>query len=193
MNRFWLLLGLATALLAAALAVNAVDPGALPDAAPPDGPLLSEEERAGRLLRTLVARVIEAEIEPKAADAEGTRVVDGSRGTATVRRRAAEDGTDLTIQFDGYVLLLDPEAALENEIQVRGEVVLTRLAGGGGLRVRSEDVQLAVLDVRRRDPRRDAAGRFSFDLRGPSVAGLSGAMVHADGRRLAITPAPAGA
>ena len=91
--------------------------------------------------------------------------------------------------FDGYVLRLDPEVTVENEIQADGTVTYTRGDSEVALRVSGTDVRLGVFDAERRDPRTDVAGRFTFDLSGRDVAGLSGEVVRNGDQRLRITPA----
>jgi len=123
------------------------------------------------------------------ADLEGTQVIDGSRGTATVQRSVEGDRVELRITFDGYVLLLDPRTTVENEIQADGAVSYSRGGGDAGLRVRGADVRLAVLDAEGRNPRNDLAGRFTFDLSGADIAGLAGEAVRNEEGRLEIRPA----
>ena len=189
MSRNQLLLGLASALIAAAIVVVAIDvDDALLDPAPA-GPTPTPEERAARLMRTFVSRVIEQELRPRVVGLEGTRVIDGSRGTATVQRSVEGERVELRITFDGYVLLLDPRATVENEIQADGAVTHTRGGGDAGLRVHGTDVRLAVLDAEGRNPGSDSAGRFTFDLSGPDIAGLAGEAVRNEEERLEIRPA----
>ena len=191
MSRNWLLAGLASALIAAALVVIAIDVDE--EAATPavDTPALSTEEQVGRMMRTFASRVIEQELRPRIAELDGTRVIDGSGGTATVRREVVDDRVQLRIMFDGYVLRLDPSVTVENEIQADGTVTYTR--EGPDLRLQGTDVRLGVFDVEQRRPRIDMAGRFTFDLAGADIAGLSGDMVRNGDQRLEIkaaTPAP---
>ena len=96
-------------------------------------------------MRIFVSVVIEEELRPRVAELEGTQVVDGSGGTATVRRVIDGDRVELRIMFDGYVLRLDPKETVENEIQADGTVTYTR--AGPELRVRGTDVRLGVFDV----------------------------------------------
>ena len=187
MSRNQLLLGLASALIAAAIVVVAVDVDEEPSVSTLDAPVLSPEEQAGRLMRTFLARVIEQELRPRVAALDGTQVIDGSGGTATVRRSVGDDRVELRVMFDGYVLRLDPSVTLENEIQADGTVTYTR--DGTDLRVYGTDVRLGVFDVEQRRPRIDTAGRFTFELAGPDVAGLAGQAVRNGDQRLEIRPA----
>ncbi|MCY3958652.1 MAG: hypothetical protein OXG65_10180 [Chloroflexi bacterium] len=189
MSRNQLLLGLASALIAAAIVVLAIDEDDAVLAPTQSGPTPTPEEKTARLMRTFVSRVIEQELRPRVAEVEGTRVVDGSRGTATVQRVIEGEHVDLRITFDGYVLLLDPNATAENEIQVDGAVTYTRGGGDAGLRVRGTDVRIGVFDALARDPGNDAAGRFTFDLSGDDIGGLAGEAVRNDDERLEIRPA----
>ena len=136
MSRNQLLLGLATALIAAAIVVIAIDVDEEPASRPTAAPEPSPEEQVGRLMRTVVTRVIEQELRPRVAALDGTQVIDGSRGTATVRRVVDGDRVELRIMFDSYVLRLDPEVTVENEIQADGAVHYTRGEGDVALRVR---------------------------------------------------------
>lgn len=187
MSRNWLLAGLASALIAAAIVVVAidVDEAALDPA--PAGPTPTPEERVARMMRTFLSRVVEQELRPQVAELEGTQVIDGSGGTATVRRVVEDGRIDVRIMFDGYVLTLDPKATVENEIQADGTVDYTR--EGTELRVRGTEMRLGVFDVEQRQPRIDMAGRFTFDLSGPDIAGLAGDLVRNDDQRLEIKPA----
>lgn len=187
MSRNWLLAGLASALIAAAIVVVAIDVDeAAVDLAPAE-PSPTPEERAARMLRTFLSRVVEQELRPRIAELEGTQIFDGSGGTATVRRVVEGDRVELRIMFDGYVLMLDPGLTVENEIQADGTVTYTR--EGAGLRVHGADVRVGVFDVEQRQPRIDMAGRFTFDLSGPDIAGLAGEAVRNDDERLEIRPA----
>ena len=140
-------------------------------------------------MRTFVSRVIEEELRPRVAELEGTQIVDGSGGTATVRRVIDGDRVEMRIMFHGYVLRLDPEVTVENEIQADGTVNYTRGDSEVALRVSGTDVRLGVFDAERRDPRTDVAGRFTFDLSGRDVAGLSGEVARNGDQRLEIKPA----
>lgn len=191
MSRNQLLLGLASALIAAAIVVVAIDVDEATLDPAPAGPAPAPEERAARLMRTFVSRVIEQELRPRVAELEGTQVVDGSRGTATVQRSVESERVELRITFDGYVLLLDPRATAENEIQADGTVTYTRSGGDAGLRVHGTDVRLAVLDAEGRNPGSDSAGRFTFDLSGDDIGELAGEAVRNDDERLEIRPATA--
>lgn len=187
MSRNWLLAGLASALIAAAIVVVAIDVDEAAVNPAPAGPTPTPEERAARMMRTFLSRVVEQELRPRVADLEGTRVFDGSGGTATVRRVVEGDRIDLRIMFDGYVLILDPGATVENEIQADGTVNYSR--EGSDLRVTGTDVRIGVFDVEQRQPRIDMAGRFTFDLLGPDIAGLAGETVRNGDQRLEIQPA----
>ena len=189
MSRNQLLLGLASALIAAAIVVLAIDVDEAELDPAPAGPTPAPEERAARLMRTFVSRVVEQELQPRVADLEGTQVIDGSRGTATVQRSVEGDRVELRITFDGYVLLLDPRTTDENEIQADGAVSYSRGGDDAGLRVRGADVRLAVLDAEGRNPRNDLAGRFTFDLSGADIAVLAGEAVRNEEGRLEIRPA----
>ena len=189
MSRNQLLLGLASVLIAAAIVVLAIDVDEAELDPAPAGPTPAPEERAARLLRTFVSRVIEQELRPRVAELDGTRVVDGSRGTATVQRSVEGDRVELRITFDGYVLLLDPRTTVENEIQADGAVTYARSGGDAELRVNGTDVRLAVLDAEGRNPGADSAGRFTFDLSGADIAGLAGEAVRNEEGRLEIRPA----
>ena len=140
-------------------------------------------------MRTFISRVIEQELRPRVAELEGTRIFDGSGGTATVQRIVDGDRVELRIAFDGYVLLLDPEVTVENEIQADGTVHYTRGGEDAGLRVRGTDVRIGVFDAQGRDPRDDAVGRFTFDLRGDDIATLAGDAVRNGDEELKIRPA----
>ena len=191
MSRNWLLAGLASALIAAAIVVVAIDVDEAAVHPAPAGPTPAPEERAARMMRTFLSRVVEQDLRPRVAELEGTQVFDGSGGTATVRRVVEGDRIDLRIMFDGYVLILDPGATVENEIQADGTVNYSR--EGSDLRVHGTDVRIGVFDVEQRQPRIDMAGRFTFDLSGPDIAGLAGEAVRNDDQRLTIqraTPAP---
>lgn len=191
MSRNWLLAGLASALIAAAIVVVAIDVDEAAVHSAPAGPTPAPEERAARMMRTFLSRVVEQDLRPRVAELEGTQVFDGSGGTATVRRVVEGDRIDLRIMFDGYVLILDPGATVENEIQADGTVNYSR--EGSDLRVHGTDVRIGVFDVEQRQPRIDMAGRFTFDLSGPDIAGLAGEAVRNDDQRLTIqraTPAP---
>ena len=188
MSRNWLLLGLASAVIAAVIVVIAIDVDEETADPSPSVPQVSPEEQAARLLRTLVARVIEQELRPRVSDLDGTQIIDGSGGTATVRRVVEDGRAELRIMFDGYVLRLDPNVTVENEIQVDGTVNYVRDEGEGSVRLHGADVRLGVVDAERRDPRTDVAGRFTFDLIGPDIAGLAGDVVRNDGQRLRIAP-----
>ena len=187
MSRNWLLAGLASALIAAAIVVVAIDVDETAVDPAAAGPTPSPEERAARMMRTFLSRVVEQELRPRVAELEGTQVFDGSGGTATVRRVVEGDRIDLRIMFDGYVLILDPQATVENEIQADGTVNYTR--EGADLRVNGTDVRIGVFDVEQRQPRIDMAGRFTFDLSGPDIAGLAGEAVRNGDQRLEIQPA----
>ncbi len=187
MSRNQLLLGLASVLIAAAIVVIAIDVDEESLAPAPETPTPPPEEQVARLMRTFVSRVIEQELRPRVAELEGTQIVDGSGGTATIRRVIEGDRLELRIMFDDYVLRLNPEVTAENEIQADGTVTYTRV--GPELRVQGTDVRLGVFDAERRDPRTDVAGRFTFDLSGPDVAGLSGEVERNGDQRLRITPA----
>ncbi|MDE2903813.1 MAG: hypothetical protein OXP73_12405 [Chloroflexota bacterium] len=187
MSRNWLLAGLASALIAAAIVVVAIDVDETAVDPAPAGPTPTPEERAARMMRTFLSRVVEQELRPRVAELEGTQVFDGSGGTATVRRVVEGDRIDLRIMFDAYVLILDPQATVENEIQADGTVTYTR--EGSDLRVNGTDVRIGVFDVEQRQPRIDMAGRFTFDLSGPDIAGLAGEAVRNSDQRLEIQPA----
>lgn len=189
MSRNQLLLGLASALIAAAIVVIVIDVDEEPARPALDAPGLSPERQVGRLIRTFVTRVVEQELRPRVAELDGTQVVDGSGGTATVRRLVDDGRVELRIMFDGYVLRLDPSATVENELQADGTVTYTREEGDAALRVSGTDVRLGVFDVEQRQPRSDIAGRFTFDLTGPNVAGLAGDVVRNGDQRLEIEPA----
>ncbi len=189
MSRNWLLAGLASALIAAAVVVVAIDVDESTLAPTQTGPTPTPEERAARLMRTFVSRVIEQELRPRVVELEGTRIIDGSSGTATVQRVVDGDRVDVRIAFDGYALLLDPNVTFENEIQADGTVHYTRGGDGGGMRVSGTEVRLGVFDAQGRDPGRDAAGRFTFDLRGDDIAGLAGDAVRNGEEELKIRPA----
>jgi len=186
-SRNWLLAGLASALIAAALVVIAIDVD--DEAASPSvyTPAPSMEELVGRMMRTFASRVIEQALRPRVTELDGTQVIDGSGGTATVRRDAVDDRVELRIMFDGYVLRLDPSVTVENEIQADGTVTYSRQ--GSDLRLQGTDVRLGVFDVEQRRPRIDMAGRFTFDLAGADIAGLSGDVVRNGDQRLKITAA----
>ena len=193
MSRNQLLLGLASALIAAAIVVVAIDVDeALPDPAPA-GATPTPDERAARLMRTFVSRVIEQELRPRVAELEGTQVIDGSGGTATVQRVVDGNRVELRIAFDGYVLRLDPRVTAENEIQADGAVTYTRGGDDAGLRVSGTDVHIGVLDAEGREPGGDAAGRFTFDLRGDDIATLAGNAVRNGEEELEVRPATPGA
>ena len=187
MSRNQLLLGLASVLIAAAIVVIAIDVDEESSTLAPVAPAPPPEEQVARLMRIFVSRVIEQELRPRVAELEGTQIVDGSGGTATIRRVIEGDRVELRIMFDDYVLRLDPEVTAENEIQADGTVTYTRV--GPELRVQGTDVRLGVFDAERRDPRTDVAGRFTFDLSGADVAGLSGEVERNGEQRLRITPA----
>ncbi|MDE2768626.1 MAG: hypothetical protein OXO54_11225 [Chloroflexota bacterium] len=189
MSRNWLLAGLASALIAAAIVVLAIDVDEATLESPPTGPTPTPEERTARMMRTFVSRVIEQELRPRVGDLEGTRVVDGSGGTATVSRIVEGGSVELRIAFDAYVLLLDPNVTVENEIQADGTVSYTLGGDDAALRVRGTDVRIAVLDAEGRNPGGDAAGRFTFDLSGADIAGLAGEAVRNEEERLEIRPA----
>lgn len=189
MSRNWLLAGLASALIAAAIVVVAIEVDQEALAPTPAGPTPTPDERAARMMRTFLSRVIERELRPRVADLEGTKVIDGSGGTATVYRIVEGDSVELRIAFDGYVLLLDPNVTMENEIQADGVVNYTSGGSDGGLRVRGTDVRIGVFDAEGRDPGGDAAGRFTFDLSGDDIARLAGEAVRNDDERLEIRPA----
>ena len=190
MSRNQLLLGLASALIAAAVVVIAIDVNEEPADPTPSAPARPPEEQAARLLRTFLTRVIERELRPRVAELDGTQIVDGSGGTATIRRRVADDRIELRIMFDGYVLRLDPTVTVENEFQADGTVNYVRDESEGVLRVHGTDVRLGLFDVEQRRPRIDTAGRFTFDLTGPDIAGLAGEVVRNEDQRLRIEPAP---
>ena len=187
MSRNQLLLGLASVLIAASIVVIAIDVDEESSTLAPVAPAPPPEEQAARLMRIFVSGVIEEELRPRVAELEGTQVVDGSGGTATVRRVIDGDRVELRIMFDGYVLRLDPKETVENEIQADGTVTYTRV--GPELRVQGTDVRLGVFDVEQRQPRVEIAGRFTFDLTGSDVAGLAGEVVRNGDQRLRITPA----
>ncbi len=184
MSRNWLLAGLASALIAAVIVVIAVDVDEEPARRPIAAPELPPEVQVGRLMRMVATRVLEHELLPRVADLEGTQVIDGSRGTATVRRVIDGDHVEARIMFDAYVLRLDPKETVENEIQADGTVTFTR--DGTELRVQGTDVRLGVFDVEQRQPRIDTAGRFTFDLSGREIGGLSGEVVRNGEERLQI-------
>lgn len=189
MSRNQLLLGLASALMVAAIVVLAIEVDEAELDPAPAGPTPAPEERAERLMRTFVSRVIEQELRPRVVELEGTRVIDGSRGTATVQRVIEGERVELRISFDGYVLLLDPNATVENEIQADGAVNYTLGGDDAGLRVSGTDVHIGVFDAEARDPGSDAAGRFTFDLRGDDIATLAGNAVRNGEEELEIRPA----
>ena len=184
MSRNWLLAGLASALIAAVIVVIAVDVDEEPARRPIAAPELPPEVQVGRLMRMVATRVLEHELLPRVADLEGTQVIDGSRGTATVRRVIDGDHVEARIMFDAYVLRLDPKETVENEIQADGTVTFTR--DGPELRVQGTDVRLGVFDVEQRQPRIDTAGRFTLDLSGREIGGLSGEVVRNGEERLQI-------
>lgn len=187
MSRNQLLLGLATALIAAAIVVIAIDVDEEPSNQAPEVPTLPPEVQVARLMRTFVARVIEQELRPRIAELEGTQIFDGSGGTATVRRVVVDDRIELRIMFDNYVLRLDPNVTAENEIQADGTVNYTR--DGPDLHLTGTDVRLGVFDAERRDPSTDLAGRFTFDLAGRDLADLAGEVVRNGDEILEIGPA----
>ncbi len=189
MSRNWLLAGLASALVTAAIVVAAieVDEATLEPAV--TGPTPTPEERASRLMRTFVSRVIEQELRPRVVELAGTRVIDGSGGTATVQRVVEGERIQLRIAFDGYVLRLDPQVTVENEIQADGTVHYTRGGDEAALRVNGTDVRIGVFDAEGRDLGGDAAGRFTFDLRGDDIATLAGDAVRNGEEELEIRPA----
>ena len=151
-NQLWL--GLASVLIAAAIVVIAIDVDEESPTLAPEAPAPPPEEQVARLMRIFVSRVIEEELRPRVAELEGTQVVDGSGGTATVRRVVDGDRVELRIMFDGYVLRLDPKETVENEIQADGTVTYTRAARANcALRVSGTDVRLGVFDVEQRQPR----------------------------------------
>ena len=189
MSRNWLLAGLASALITAAIVVVAIEVDEATLAPVDAGPTPTPEERASRLMRTFVSQVVEQELRPQVAELEGTRIIDGSGGTATVHRTVEGERIELRISFDGYVLRLDPEVTVENEIQADGTVHYTRGGEDAGLRVRGTDVHIGVFDSEGRDPGGDAAGSFTFDLSGDGVGGLAGAAVRNGDERLEIGPA----
>lgn len=187
MSRNWLLAGLASALIAAAVVVFAIDVDDEPPRPATDTPEQSPEERVGRMMQTFLSRVVELELRPRVTGLDGTQVIDGSAGTATVRRVVEDDRTEIRIMFDGYVLRLDPRVTLENEIQADGTV--SYVLAEGQLRVTGTGVRLGVFDVEQRRPRIDMAGRFTFDLAGRDVAGLTGEVVRNGDQRLEIKAA----
>ena len=189
MSRNWLLAGLASALIAAAIVVVAIDADEATLDPGPAGPTPTPEERAARLMRTFVSRVVEQELRPRVAELDGTQVIDGTGGTATVQRTVEGERIELRIAFDGYVLRLDPEVTVENEIQADGTVHYTRGGDDAGLRVRGSDVHIGVFDAEGRDPGGDAAGSFTFDLRGDDIATLAGNAVRNGEEELKIRPA----
>ena len=87
MSRNQLLLGLASVLIAAAIVVIAIDVDEESLAPAPETPTPPPEEQVARLMRTFVSRVIEQELRPRVAELEGTQIVDGSGGTATIPPR----------------------------------------------------------------------------------------------------------
>lgn len=189
MSRNWLLAGLASALITAAIVVVAIEVDEATLEPVETGPTPTPEERASRLMRTFVSRVIEQELRPRVAELGGTRIFDGSGGTATVQRTVEGERIELRIAFDGYVLRLDPNATVENEIQADGTVHYTRGGDNAGLRVRGTDVHIGVFDAEGRDPGSDAAGRFTFDLRGDDIATLAGQAVRNGDEELEIRAA----
>ena len=189
MSRNWLLAGLASALITAAIVVVAIEVDEATLEHVETRPTPTPEERATRMMRTFVSQVVEQELRPQVVELEGTRIIDGSGGTATVQRTVEGERIELRIAFDGYVLRLDPEVTVENEIQADGTVHYTRGGEDAGLRVRGTDVHIGVFDAEGRDPGGDAAGSFTFDLRGDDIATLAGDAVRNGEEELKIRPA----
>ncbi len=190
MRRAHLLIGLASAVIAAGVVVFAID---VEDIGPDNAPSVSiytQEERVARLMRAFATRVIEHELRPKIMGFDGTRVIDGSSGTATVRQTEKEGTISLRIQFHGYVLRLDSSKTDENEIQVNGTIEYTRALSNDEIRISGKEVRVGVFDTERRDPWADVAGRFTFDLSGSDAYVLTGIVERENGERLTLRALP---
>ena len=190
MRRAHLLIGLASAVIAAGVVVFAIDVEDIGPENAPSVPTYTQEERVARLMRAFVTRVIEHELRPKIMGFDGTRVIDGTRGTATLRRTEKEGMTTLRIQFDGYVLRLDPSVTDENEIQVSGTIEYTRSGSDKEVRITGQDVRIGVFDMERRDPWADVSGRFTFALSGADPYVLTGVVERETGARLTLRALP---
>ena len=190
MRRAHLLIGLASAVIAAGVVVFAIDVEDIGPENAPSVPTYTQEERVARLMRAFVTRVIEHELRPKIMGLDGTRVIDGTGGTATLRRTEKEGTTTLRIQFDGYVLRLDSSTTDENEIQVNGTIEYTRSMSNEEVRIKGKEVRIGVFDTERRDPWSDVAGRFTFDLSGADAYVLAGIVERETGARLTLRALP---
>lgn len=190
MRRGRLLIGLASAVIAAGIVVFAIDVEDIGWENAPSVSPYTQEEGVARLMRAFVTRVIDQELRPRIMGFDGTRVIDGTNGTATVRRSEKDGVISLRIQFDGYVLRLDPSSSDENEIQVDGKVEYTLSPSDNQLRVRGEEVRVGVFDTERRDPWADIAGRFTFDVSGSDSYTLKGIVERDTGERLTLIPLP---
>ena len=191
MTRNQRLLGLASTVLAAAIVVIAIDTEESLLDSTPEVPTPTSEEQTENLLRVFVTQVIEKNLRPRVADFAGTRVLEGTRGTATIRRTEVDGDLTLRIMFDGYVLRLTSARADEYEIRADGSVEYTRsTSGDGSLRIRGDDVRLGRLDINRRNPFIDAAGTFTFDISGSGPDTLMGMVERETGEQLTIAPMP---
>ena len=190
MRRPYLVIGLASAVIAAVVVVFAID---VEDIGPDNAPSVStytQEERVTRLMRAFATRVIEHELRPRIMGLDGTRVIDGTSGTATVRQTEKEGTIALRIQFHGYVLRLDSSKTDENEIQVNGTIEYTRALSNDEVRISGKEVRIGVFDTERRDPWADVAGRFTFDLSGSDAYVLTGIVERETGERLTLRALP---
>ena len=190
MRRVHLLIGLASAVIAAGVVVFVID---VEDIGPDNAPSVStytQEERVARLMGAFATRVIEHELRPKIMGLDGTRVIDGTSGTATVRQTEKEGTISLRIQFHGYVLRLDSSTTDENEIQVNGTIEYTRALSNDEIRISGKEVRVGVFDTERRDPWADVAGRFTFDLSGSDAYVLTGIVERENGERLTLRALP---
>ena len=191
MTRKQLLLGSVSVLLAAALVVIVIDAEESVSGSTPEIPTPTSEEQTAQLFHVFVTQVIEQNLRPEVAGFTGTRVLEGTRGTATIRSAEVDGKLTLRMVFDAYSIRMTSTRADEYEIRVDGSVEYTRsTSGDGSLRVWGDKVRLGRLDSNRLNPFIDVAGTFTFDLTGSGPDTLMGTVERETGERLTLSALP---
>ena len=191
MNRKQLLLGSGSVLLAAALVVIVIDAEEPVSGSILENPTPTSEEQTAQLFHVFVTQVIAQNLRPEVVGFTGTRVLEGTRGTATIRRAEVDGKLTLRMVFDAYSIQMTSTRADEYEIRVHGLVEYTRSTSRDGpVRVWGDKVHLGRLDSNRLNPFIDVAGTFTFDLTGSGPDTLMGTVDRATGERLTLSAWP---
>lgn len=191
MNRKQLLFGSVSVLLTAALVVIVIDTEESVAGSIPEIPTPTSEEQTAQLFHVFVTQVIEQNLRPEVAGFTGTRVLEGTRGTATIRSAEVDGKLTLRMVFDAYSIRMTATRADEYEIRVDGSVEYTRsTSGDGSLRVWGDKVHLGRLDSNRLNPFIDVAGTFTFNLTGSGPDTLMGTVERETGERLTLSALP---